>query len=162
MNAELNELAAVLEEEIAVGEQLRRNLAAQRQAIVAWDMAALIAEIEAREPLLRVLGELEGRRLRFLLRDGAPDAPVTLSRLIAECNAALPTRQRLCTVRARARETFTCLQADQNSLNGLMLNLVSHLHEALRPLARPAVALYGDTGAAATQRPSTALVRNRA
>jgi hypothetical protein len=162
MNAELNELATVLEEEIAVGEQLRCNLAAQRQALVVWDMEALITEIEAREPLLRLLGELEGRRLRILSLDSVPDRPVTLSALITDCKAGLPTSQRLRAARASARETFSRLQTDQNSLNGLMLNLMSHLHEALRPLARPVVALYGDTGAAAIQRPSTALVRNRA
>ena len=34
MNPELNDLAAVLEEEIAVGEELSHNLAAQRQALI--------------------------------------------------------------------------------------------------------------------------------
>lgn len=80
MNPELNDLAAVLEEEIAVGEELSRNLAAQRQALICWDMDALIAKIEARGPWLRSLGELEVRRQNLLTQGGAPNESVTLSR----------------------------------------------------------------------------------
>jgi len=162
MNPEMNDLAAVLEEEIAVGEELSHNLAAQRQALSCWDMDALIAKIEARGPWLRSLGELEVRRQNLLTQGGAPNESVTLSRLIAACPEDLPARHRLQTVQARARETFARLQADERNVNGLMENLLSHLNEALRPLARPAVSLYGDTGAAAVQRPSSALIRNKA
>ena len=162
MNPELNELATVLEEEIAVGEELSHNLAAQRQALICWDMDALIAKIEERGPWLRSLGELEVRRHNLLAQGGGPNESVTLRRLIAACPEDLPARHRLQTVRARARETFVRLQADERNVNGLMENLLSHLNEALRPLARPAVSLYGDTGAAAVQRPSSALIRNKA
>ena len=162
MNPELNDLAAVLEEEIAVGEELSHNLAAQRQALICWDMDALIAKIEARGPWLRSLGELEVRRRNLLAQGAAPNKSGALRRLIAACPADLPVRHRLQTVRARARETFVRLQADERSVIGLMENLLSHLNEALRPLARPAVSLYGDTGAAAVQRPSSALIRNKA
>ena len=162
MNPELNDLAAVLEEEIAVGEELSHNLAAQRQALICWDMDALIAKIEARGPWLRSLGELEVRRHNLLAQGAAPNKSVTLRRLIAACPEDLPVRHRLQTVRARARETFVRLQADERNVIGLMENLLSHLNEALRPLARPAVSLYGDTGAAAVQRPSSALIRNKA
>jgi FlgN protein len=162
MNSELNDLVAVLEEEIAVGEELCRGLATQRQALVAWDMEALIAGIEAREPWLRSLGELERRRLKILEQGSRAHKSVTLSHLIGECPDGSKERQRLHSVRARAREIFSRLQADERGLNGLMENLLSHLHESLNPLARPVVALYGDTGAAAAQRPSWALIRNKA
>jgi flagellar biosynthesis/type III secretory pathway chaperone len=162
MNSELNDLVAVLEEEIVVGEQLCRGLATQRQALVAWDMEALLTGIEAREPLLRTLGELERRRLKILEHRSRAQQSVTLSHLIGECCDVAKERQRLHSVRARARKTFSRLQADERSLNGLMENLLVHLHEALSPLARPTVALYGDTGAAAAQRPSSALIRNKA
>jgi hypothetical protein len=65
-------------------------------------------------------------------------------------------------MRARAQKTFARLQADERSLNGLMENLLSHLNGALGPLARPAVALYSDTGAATPQRPSSAFIRSKA
>lgn len=162
MKPALNDLAAVLEEEIAVGEELRRNLAAQRQALVAWDMEALIAGIEAREPWLRSLGELEGRRLNMLQQDGVPDHSITLSRLISACPGDLPARQHLQSVRLRARETFSRLRADEAGVNDLMETLLVHLREALTPLARPAVSLYGDTGATAPQRLSSAFIRNKA
>jgi hypothetical protein len=162
MTGPLNDLAALLEEEIAVGEELSRNLAAQRRALICWDIDALIAEIEAREPWLRSLGELEVRRQNLLTRMAAPNESVTLSRLIAECPSSLPTRLHLQTVRARARETFVRLQADERNMNGLMENLLSHINGALGPFARPAVALYGDTGAATPQRPSSAFIRSKA
>jgi len=162
MNPELNDLAAVLEEEIAVGEELSRNLTAQRQALSCWDMDALIARIETRGPWLRSLGELEVRRHNLLAQGAASNESVTLSRLIAACPEDLPAGHRLQAVRVRARETFARLQADERNVYGLMENLLSHLNEALRPLARPAVSLYGDTGAAAVQRPSSALIRNKA
>lgn len=158
----LNDLTAILEEEIAVGDELRLNLAAQRQALVAWDMEALIARIEAREAWIRSLSELEARRARIVDAQAGSNTPVTLSQLITACPEGLPARQRLQSIRARARETFSRLQVDERDLNTLMENLQSHLHEALKPLACPSVPLYGDTGAAAPQRPSSALIRSKA
>ena len=162
MNPKLNDLAAVLEEEIAVGDELRLNLAAQRQAVVAWDMDALIARIAAREAWIRSLSELEARRVRIVEAQGTPDYPVTLSQFIMACPEDLPTHQRLQSARARARETFSRLQADERDLNVLMENLQTHLHEALKPLAGPSLPLYGDTGATTPLRPSSALIRNKA
>jgi flagellar biosynthesis/type III secretory pathway chaperone len=162
MISDLNDLAAVLEEEIAVGEELRRNLACQRQALVDWDMEALIAAIEAREIRLRSLGALEQRRLEVLKKDGVTDTSIELKRLISQSPEGLPGRQRLCSVRTRALETFSRLQADELSVNGLMEDLLAHLREALTPLALPAVSLYGDKGGAAPQRPKSAFIHNKA
>ena len=39
MNNDLNELADVLEDEVALGETLCRNIEAQKNALVAWNMA---------------------------------------------------------------------------------------------------------------------------
>jgi FlgN protein len=162
MKPELNDLVAVLEEEIAVGEELCRSLAMQREALIAWDMEALIAGIETREPWLRSLGELERRRLKILEQGGSTRESVTLSHLIGVCPDGSQASQRLHSVRSRAREIFSRLQADERSLNSLMENLLSHLHASLSPLARPGVALYGDTGASSAQRASAALIRNKA
>jgi len=162
MNPDLNDLAAVLEEEIVVGEELSRNLAAQRDALLAWDVEALIAGIEARKPWLRSLGELEDRR-RVLLKDGkAPDNTFTLSRVIAQCPGDAPVRQRLQTAQARARATFTRLHAEELNLGRLMQDLHSHVENALGSLTGPAVSLYGDSGAPEPQRATSALIRNRA
>jgi hypothetical protein len=162
MNLEMNELAAVLEEEIAIGDQLRLNLAAQRDALVAWDMDALNAEIEAREAWVRSLGELEARRARLVEIQTHPGQPITLRDLIKVCPSNLPERQRLESIRVRARETFLKLQADERDLTGLMETLLSHFHAALKPLASPPVAVYGESGAAASECPSSAFIRNKA
>ena len=47
MNTALSRLFDVLEEEIAVGEELSRNLAAQKHAIIGWDIAGLLQAIDA-------------------------------------------------------------------------------------------------------------------
>jgi hypothetical protein len=161
MIPELNELALVLEEEIAIGDELRLNLAAQRQALIAWNMDALIARIAAREACIRSLGELEARRARIVEAQSGTHKPVTLSHLITSCSEGLPARQRLQAARTRAHKTFLRLQADERDLSDLMENLQSHFHEALKPLACPFVPLYGDSGAAASQRPPSVLMRSK-
>jgi hypothetical protein len=162
MNRELNDLAEVLEEQIAVGNRLRLNLAAQRQALVAWDMEGLIAGIEAREIWIRSLNQLEVRRARIVETQGRSGGPVTLNQLIMACPEGLPERRRLQSARSRARETFSRLKADQRDLNGLMESLKSHLDEALKALAGPSVDLYSETGVAPSQGAPSALIRSRA
>jgi FlgN protein len=162
MNLEINELAALLEEETAIGDQLRLNLAAQRDALARWDMDALNAIIEARESWIRSLGELEARRARMVKINSGSGHLSTLRELIMACSADQPARRRLESVRARARETFLRLQADERDLNGLMATLVSHFQAALKPLASPSPAVYGESGAAASAPPSSALINNKA
>ncbi len=162
MTTELDSLAAVLEEEIAVGEELRHNLAAQRKALIAWDVEALIAGIEAREPWLRSLDGLEERRRSLLQQGKDSEQPVSLTRLIAQCPGGAPVRQRLQTAQSRARAMFAGLQAEERSLNRLMQDLHSHIQFALSSLAGPAVSLYGDSGVPEPQRAASALIHNRA
>ena len=156
---DLNELAVVLEEEIAVGDELRHNLTAQCQALIAWDIETLITTIEARETWIRSLRELEARRISLV---DAQEVPVTLNHLILVCREDLSTCQRLQSVRARAARTFSRLQADERALKSLMGNMQSHLQHALKPLACSSVPLYGDTGMAEPQNPSSALIRSKA
>jgi hypothetical protein len=161
VKADWNDFAALLDEQAAVGDELRRNLAAQRQALVAWDMEALIAGIDARESYLRSLDELERRRIAVLEQAGVTDTSFQLKQLIAQIPDGLPVRRRLQTARARALETFTRLQADERNLNSFMASLLEHLRDAVSPLARSDVSLYDDTGAAALQGPVSAFIRNR-
>jgi flagellar biosynthesis anti-sigma factor FlgM len=50
MNIDLTELFALIEEEIAVGKQLRRNVEQQKKTVVAWDVITLSQQIDAQEP----------------------------------------------------------------------------------------------------------------
>jgi flagellar biosynthesis anti-sigma factor FlgM len=50
MNIDLPELGSVIEVEIAVGEELRRNLEGQKKVVIAWDLVALSQQIDAPEP----------------------------------------------------------------------------------------------------------------
>jgi hypothetical protein len=162
VNANWNDLAVLLDEEAAIGEELRCNLATQRQALVAWDMEALIAGIEAREVGLRSLADLERRRITLLEQAGVTDASPQLKNFIDQIPHGLPIRRRLQSARARALQTFTRLQADEHNIHGLMASLLEHLRDALSLLARPDVPLYGDKGAATPQRPGSAFIQNRA
>ena len=80
MSKDLAELLSVLENEVLVGEELSRNLEAQKNAIVEWDIAKLLEQIDAREPWLRSLRLFLHRPMRWTdPRDGRHDGQPGLS-----------------------------------------------------------------------------------
>jgi hypothetical protein len=162
MNAALSHLFDILEEEIALGEELSRNLQAQKNAIIAWDVAGLLREIEAREPHLHFLAELEKKRSQILAEIRSSDEPLTARQLIAGLPQDAPEHARLRGLRERTRLTFTRLHADEWNLHQLMANLLSHIQDAFGSLTVPAAPLYGETGAPAPQRPSSTFIRSKA
>jgi hypothetical protein len=162
MNTALSHLFDVLEEEIAVGEELARNLAAQKKAIIGWDVAGLLREIDAREPHLHSLGALEKKRSEILREMRSSAEPLTARQLIAALPEDAPEHARLRGLRERTRLTFTRLHADEWNLHLLMQNLLSHIQDALGSLTAPSVPLYGETGAPAPQRSSAAFIRSKA
>src|SRR3972149_5737584 len=152
MNIDVSALAEILDEEIAVGEELNRNLAAQRQALAVWDIVGLLQQIEAREPWLRTLSRLEEKRAALLKQTEPAATQITLRKVIAQLPTDDAERNRLRELRARARALFTRLHAGERSLHGLVESLLSQIREALKPLMQPAVSVYGETGAAVAQR----------
>ena len=161
MNNPLSELAEVLEGEVALGETLCGNLEAQKRALVAWDIADLLARIEARETWLRSLSELEQRRKQVLEQCDARAVAPRLRQVIARLPQASPERSRLSRLHEQTRKTFLRLCADEQQLHDLMKNLVELIQEALSPLVLPALATYGESGAAERQRPASALLQNK-
>jgi hypothetical protein len=162
MSLRVAELSAVLEEEITVAEELSRNLAAQRAAIVAWDPSELLQRIERREACLRALGILEQKRSDIIKRMGFASEPVTLRRLVAELPHTSPERARMGALREQASDILTRLHADERDLSGLMQTMLSHIQGALSPLARDRAPVYTETGAAEPQRAPSALVHSKA
>lgn len=162
MNIDLTELAGVLSEEIAVGEELSRNLEAQRRALAAWDVVTLLLEIEAREPWLRLLNQLEQKRVAVLKQGMPADAPPTLRDLINQLPPDHAHRGCCRDILERGRALFSRLRAEERDHNALMENLASHINEALSFLTRPAAPLYGESGVADVQRPSAALIHRQA
>lgn len=161
MNALVTRLAAVIEEEISVGEELERNLAAQKKALVAWDVAGLLQHITAREPWLRALGALEIKRKEILQGTELSNNAATLRQLLAKLPKDVPEAQRLRHLRERGGEIFTRLDSDEHALHGLMENLQAHIQEALRPLLRSAAPLYSESGTAEPARPTSALIHSK-
>ena len=162
MISDLTDLVTVLEEEIALGEELKRNLGEQKSALIAWDIGTLIARIEARAPWLRTLAKLEERRQSLLSHGEAQDKPITLSRVIAECHAQSPIREQLKSAQGRACALFKRLEAEEHNLNRLMQDLYSHIESALCSLAGPANSRYGISGSPESQRAPSALLHHRA
>lgn len=161
MSNPLSELAEVLEGEVALGETLCGNLEAQKRALVAWDIADLLARIEARETWLRSLSELEQRRKQVLEQCDARAVAPRLRQVIARLPQASPERSRLSRLHEQTRKTFLRLCADEQQLHDLMENLVELIQEALSPLALPALSTYGESGAAERQRSASALLQSK-
>jgi len=162
MNACLSELAAILEQEIAVAEELERNLSAQKQAVLDWNMDALLAEIDARAPWLSLLAQLEHKRADCLCQSGFDGAAVTLRQLLGALPPNAPERDRLTVLQGDSKKIFRRLQADERYLHELMENLLGHIHGALNSLLPPGSATYGETGVAELPRPETTLLHGRA
>jgi flagellar biosynthesis/type III secretory pathway chaperone len=162
MNPSLNELAGILQEEIAVAEELDRNLSAQKNALIDWNVDGLLAAIEAREPWLRLLDELEQKRTRLVARASLGKGPLKLRQLIAALPSNAPELPRLRPLQERASHLFTQLQADEQTMHDLMSNILAHIHQAVDALTQPAVARYSESGAPDSQRPSSALLQSRA
>lgn len=161
MIAHLAQLTAVLEEEISVGEELERNLAAQKKALVGWDVAELLQQITAREPWLRSLDALEKKRTDILKEMRSSKEAVTLRQLLSAFPQDASETARLRCIRERARETFTRLHNDEGTLHQLMKNTLAHIQEALRPLLHSVAPLYGETGAEEPLRPTSALIHSK-
>jgi hypothetical protein len=77
---QLSDLEQPVEEEINEGDALCRNIKTQKQAIVTWDAAELIVQINAREPWLHSLGETESRRCRTVGETDVFKEAATVSR----------------------------------------------------------------------------------
>jgi hypothetical protein len=143
------ELEAIIEEEILVGEALRRNLEEQKNAVLAWDVVALMQQVDAREGWLRSLGHLERRRQQVMEGIIIPlSRPMTLRELIATLPSGKPERERLSRLQEAVRKVFTRLQVDERHVHGLIENLLAHVQEALSPLMQSDVSVYGETGVA--------------
>jgi flagellar biosynthesis/type III secretory pathway chaperone len=162
MNVSLMDLAGILEQEIVIAEELERNLAAQKQAVIDWNMDKLLAEIEARGPLLRSLDELERQRLNCLGQAGFDDNSVKLRQLIANLPSNSAERERLAALQRSTKATFQRLQADEHYLHELMENLLAHIHGALNSLLAPQRPTYGESGAAELARPAPTLFHGKA
>ena len=162
MNACLAELAAILEQEIAVAEELERNLAAQKQAVLYWNMDQLIARVDARAPWLGKLEALEQQRAECLGRAGFDHRQTTLRHLLAVLPPKTPERDRLAALQGDSKKIFNRLQADERHLHELMENLLTLIHGALESLMSPASTTYSETGATEAPGPHTALLHSRA
>jgi hypothetical protein len=162
VNLQLSDLARVLEEELAIGDELRRNLSAQKEAILAWNVAALLEQIEARKVWLSLLGELEERRRQILSAAGIANEASSFRRALTLLANGSAEKIQLLALGTRTRHVFTELQSEEGYLHKLMNNLHSHLEAALTPLLRPLSPTYGEDGIPERPRLPSALLRSRA
>jgi hypothetical protein len=161
MNVILSELFTVLEDQLAAGRELLQNLERQKRAIVEWDLIGLMEQLREKERWLRTLEALEQQRASLVTEIVAPGArPFTLRELV-KGTVAQDDADRWEGFRRRAHETFARLLAGERDLAELMENITLHIQEALSPSKLSSAAVYGETGTAASQRPSAGLIAGR-
>lgn len=158
----LRELSGVIEEEIRIGEDLLHNLAFQREAILAWDVPALMNRIGERESQLQLLSDLEKRRSQIVKRlvrstEAGPSLQEVVERFPDE-----PETARLRELRRRAKEVYVRLQEEEKRLTALMESLLGNLQQALRPLMDTAADVYGEKGVSNSRRPRAGLIQGKA
>lgn len=159
----LNELIAVIQEELALGEKLLVNLDGQRKAILSWSITDLMHQIEAREPLLRSLAELEASRHQTMARfSHLPDEKPSLKEIIGRFPESEREIVSLRHLQSRLQDVYFRLQAEEKALLALMGNLLEHIREALHPLGLPSVSLYGENGTTVPQHPASGLIQGKA
>jgi len=161
MSIALDRLATILEQELAVAEELEQNLTAQKQAIVEWNVEALLGQIAARESWLRLLSELEKRRSEFLSQSGMTQTLTTLRQLLAGLPADSAEFNRVSGLQQRCRAVFARLQADQQNLHRVMSHISAHVQDALGTLSQPELSLYGESGVAGSKQAASALLQSR-
>ncbi|MGE0680712.1 MAG: flagellar export chaperone FlgN [Candidatus Binatia bacterium] len=166
--ATFTELIAVLEGEVELGETLLLNLAAQKEAILAWDSATLLLHVEKKEQLVRLLTGLEEQRLqiaRQLLHEhGLPEAAdIPALKVLLAQSPPTPQTAALGYLQQRTWRIYSQLRAGEKHLTSLMGILLNHIGEALDSLAPPPpLSVYGGNGALALVRPEPGIVRGKA
>lgn len=161
MNEVLAQLCTVIEDELAIGLELLRNLESRKKAILAWDVVGLMDQIEEKERGLRALDALEQQRSALLARLGSVGSQAPTLRQLAGLVEEQAEVNRLHALRERTRETFTHLTTEESYLAALMENISAHIQEALRPLMNNSVPTYGKGGMAAAPRTAAGLVRGK-
>lgn len=165
--ATLTELIAVLEGEVQLGETLLLNLAAQKEAILAWDSAALLSQVEKKEHFVRLLAEMEEQRQEIVRRlldahgvEEGDDAPA-LKMLLAQLPRT-PQTAALDHLQQRTWQIYSRLRAGEKHLTSLMGILLNHIGEALGSLTPPSpMSIYGGNGALAVLRPEPGIMQEK-
>lgn len=162
-----SELVAVLENEVELGETLLQNLAAQKEAILAWDSSALLSHVEKKEYLVRLLAEMEMQRQevvrKLLLSQGisAGDDFPSLKALLARLPST-PQTAALEHLQQRTWQIYSRLRAGEKHLASLMGMLLNHIGEALGSLIPPPrMSVYGEKGTLAVVRPESGIVQEK-
>lgn len=162
------ELIAILEDEVQLGETLLHNLAAQKEAILAWNSSKLLIYVEEKEHLVRKLAEMEDKRrtsVRQLLHaNGAliADEEPSLKTLLTQLPPT-PQTAMLSHLQQRAWEIYSRLRAGEKHLANLMGSLLNHISEALGSLTPPTrITLYGGKGVLTALRPEPGFVQGKA
>jgi hypothetical protein len=161
----LIELTQVLGEEVRVGEDLLHNLESQKKALLTWDSATLLEQIEEKEQLVRQLSAIDERRqavmpqLLHAYGLSSPDA-LSLSAVLAQLPAGTQLHT-LTTLQRRAWEIYSRLRAEEKRLAHLMNTLLGYLREAIGTFSRPAGTVYGGRGTVIPLRTTSGLMQGR-
>ncbi len=161
MRTQTAELAAILENEISIGKDLLGNVEAQKKAILHWDIDNLLAQIKARELHLRSLTELETRRAKVVKSTNSRGVAVTLRQIIATLPKESSERAQLAQLRDNASKLFNRVHSEETAMHEFMKTLLAHIQESFKMLSPALVPIYGESGAALSQRPEPGLLHSK-
>jgi len=156
----IQELSDVLQEELEVAESLSRNLQAQKDAILKWDIETLIARAEERELQAKKLETLEQRR-KSVIEELTEDKQITLKEFVAKFSPASEA-SRLLALRQNLKNIFSRLRIEEKKVLLLMQNILDNLREALGLLQYCPVRVYEKEGRASEPRPESGLIKVKA
>jgi|KBSMisStandDraft_5_1062788.scaffolds.fasta_scaffold192747_1 hypothetical protein len=158
MFPDLSSLIAILEAELEIGEALQKNIAEQRQAIIDWNLEALLKLVEQHQGLIEALGKSEERRTEVL----ASHASAGLSKLLTSIPTDTGEYRQLSDLRKRSLERFKRLLSDEEGLHALKNNVVGHLNHAIATTVERGGSVYGDTGRPLAQSVAPGLIYEKA
>lgn len=148
--------------EIQLGEQLLDNMSAQREAILAWNAAALLERLTEKELLLHKLQALTTRRRELLDHHSCSPAgrPDSLDDLLGRLPTG-PEKVALNDLRLRVRAIYARVRTEEHKLVGLLDHLLGHMGEVFASLARVPVHIYGRNGTSSLPRPQSELIQGK-
>lgn len=156
-------LVSTIETELQIGEQLLRNLSAQKAAILNWNAATLLERLSEKELLLHKLQAAATQQSEFLAQSHGvtPEHAPRLHEFLAHLPSS-SERSTILQLQLRVCEIYNNLQAEEHSLVRLLQNMLGHMNEMLHSLEPPSVAVYGRSGVTSVSHPEPELLQEKA
>lgn len=155
-------LISTITDEIRLGEQLLSNMAAQREAILAWNAATLLERLTEKELLLYKLQALTAQQHELLNHQLCPVIEKPGAHAVPPQLSSGPEKAALSDLGRCAQEIYARVQTEEQKLVSLLEHLLGHMGEVFASLAQAPVHVYGRNGTSSLSRPQSELIQGKA